>query len=63
MAITALQSGPAEVVENICHNNGSLVNSPSLGVYENNAFTAAQLNIAPAQMIDSGNVHHSNNVQ
>jgi len=57
MAITALRSGPAEVFENICHNNGSLVNSPSLGVYENSVFTATQLNIAPAEMNGSGNVH------
>ena len=55
MAISALKLGPTEVFDNI-HNNSPLINSPSLGVYDNSAFTATQLNIAPAQMIGSGNV-------
>ncbi|KAF8956817.1 hypothetical protein BDZ97DRAFT_1925083 [Flammula alnicola] len=52
MAMTALRTGPPEVVENldIC---AQLFNMPAIGMEDNTAFGAAQLNLAGANSFDS----------
>jgi len=44
----ALREGPSEILEHI-RINAELINAPALGDEDNVAYTAAQLNIAPAQ--------------
>lgn len=55
IAMAALRQGPSHILEKISI-NAELINAPSLGVDDNVAYTAAQLNIAPAQAYDSSYV-------
>ena len=52
MAMTSMRQGPPEILKNI-QLNADFINAPSLGVDDNIAYTAAQLNIAPAQAYGS----------
>lgn len=49
----SLRQGPAEILSHICI-NADLINTPALGDDQNVAYTATQLNIAPAQVRGSG---------
>jgi len=53
VAMKALREGPPEVLANICI-NANLINTPALGDEANIAYTATQLNIAPAQQHGTG---------
>jgi len=53
MAMKAMEVGPLELMEHI-RINAALINTPSLRHEANVAYTAAQLNIAPAQPTGSG---------
>ena len=53
MAMESLEAGPSEVLEHISI-NADLINVPTMGTDLNIAYTAAQLNIAPAQPYESG---------
>jgi len=57
IAMKALREGPSEIFENICI-NVDLINTPAVGDEDNVAYTATQLNIAPAQQCDSGDSLH-----
>lgn len=48
MAMKSLEAGPSEILEHISI-NADLTNVPTMGTDLNVAYTAAQLNIAPAQ--------------
>ena len=53
IALKALREGPPEILDNI-RVNAELINTPALGDEDNVAYTATQLNIAPAVAHGSG---------
>ena len=52
-AMTSIREGPEEVLEHISV-NAALINAPAMGSNDNIAYTAAQLNLSPAESHDSG---------
>ena len=53
----SMRKGPPEILSNI-QTNAQLINTPAVGDEDNVAYSATQLNIAPAEMHGSSTYNH-----